>query len=110
MGSNWDKQWVNDDGTVNANYYIAEVGYEECHRIYSREPEGDKYDLPAVVKRVDRNFVVFIDDRAVALLPSDWTRLTSKIDAVGLPCTANIKWRAYDEPPRFMLNVTIRNA
>lgn len=109
MGSNWDKQWINDDGTVSANYYTTEVGYEECHRLYSREPEGDKYDLPAVVKKLNGKLFVFVDDRAIGLLSTNWTRITSKINEVGLPCTANIKWRAYDDPPKFMLNVSIRN-
>ena len=110
MSSTWDKQWVADDGTLNAKYYIVEVDYDVAHSIYNQEPVGDKRYLPATVTKHKNNYVITINDQVIGQAPISWTRLDGRLKQGPIHATADVQWRAYDDPQRFMVKLSIKNA
>ncbi|MEN9935922.1 MAG: hypothetical protein RLZZ387_2501 [Chloroflexota bacterium] len=108
--SNWDGGRLEDDGTISGTWYIADIDHAACYEIHNQEPAGDK-TLPAKAELVGKRYVVTINGKTVANLPTDWTQLPHAIKKRGpLNGEAVIKWRAYDEPQRFMVNLYLKHA
>jgi len=109
--SNWDRGRLNDDGTISGSWYIVDVDYAACYEIFNQDPVGDKPGLTAKAQIVNKQYVVTINDRKVANLPTDWTQLPHAVKTRGpLIGEATVKWRAYDNPQRFMVNLYLKNA
>lgn len=108
--SNWDGGHLEADGTISGTWYIADINYAACYAIYNEEPVGDK-TLPAQANIVDKKYVVVVNGQTVANLPTGWTQLPHAVKNRGpLEGEAVIKWRAYDNPQRFMVNLYLKNA
>lgn len=108
--SNWDKGTVNDDGTISGSWYIVDVDYAACYEIYNTEPVGHK-TVPAEAVLEGKRYVIKTGGRYLAAMPTDWAQLVHRVKAKGsLAGEAYIKWRAYDEPQRFMVTFSLKGA
>jgi hypothetical protein len=108
--SNWDRQWVGDDGSLNATYYITDLAYDVAYAMYNEEPVGNKRDLPAQVVRNGKGYLVMVDGKALANVPITWSRLDGRLNEGPIMGEVNLEWRAYDDPQRFMVKLYIKNA
>jgi hypothetical protein len=108
--SNWDSGHLEDDGTISGSWYIADIHYAACYEIFNQEPVGNK-DLPAQAALIGNEYVVQVNGKTVAPLPTDWTQLPHAVKQRGpLHGEAMIQWRSYDKPARFMVKFYLKNA
>lgn len=107
--SNWDKGSV-EDGLISGRWYVVDVDYAACYDIYNSEPVGDK-EVDAEAAIIGKRYVITSGGRVIAALPTDWTQLPHAVKTRGpLKGTAMVKWRAYDTPQRFMVNLYLKRA
>ena len=110
MATSWDGVQYNGDGTFNANFYIDDVDYALCYEIYNREPQGDKYDMRGEIVRDGKRYIVMVEGKPGAVADVWDPNLRDHIKKLGrVPCGLWVKWRAYDDEPRFMIGVTLNN-
>ena len=82
----WNKYGqISPEGRITANLRCTEedVNYAGAHKVWTSEPSGNKYDIPAQATIVKGRPMIVINGAACANLPADWTQFVGQIKSRG---------------------------
>ena len=92
----WNKYGqISPEGRITANLRSTEedVNYAGAHQIWTSEPSGNKYDIPAQAAIVNGRPMIVINGVACANLPADWTQFFGQVKSRGpIEGTGRVSW------------------
>ena len=84
--SMWNKYGqITRDGRISVNLKCTEehVDYAGAHKVWTSEPSGNKFDVPAVAAIVKGRPMIVINGVPCGYLPMDWTQFFGQVRARG---------------------------